>query len=199
MGIRALTFDVIGTLFDWFGTFSDGVPPLAEKYGLTIDPGAFAIEACEGYARRVALANSENRWTPPDTILRDSIADLLSRDRRPSFAEVDDFFAIWRTLEPWADVPSALWALRENFTLAILSNMSIATQSALIAHSDLPFNRTLSAETVQAYKPNAAVYQMAIASLGLCPNEIVMISAHWLALIAAQRRGMMTAFVARPL
>jgi 2-haloacid dehalogenase len=91
---------------------------------------------------------------------------------RQSSWVVDDFLALWRTIDPWADAPFALYALHDHFTLAILSNMSIATQSALMDHAGLPFDRTLSAETVHTYKPRAAVYQMAISSLGLPPDGI---------------------------
>lgn len=110
---------------------------------------------------------------------------------------MDDFFALWRTLDPWPDVPLALSRLHDRFTLAILSNMSIVTQSALMHHAGLPFDRTLSTETVQTYKPRPAVYQMAISSLGLPPDEIMMVAAHQYDPTAAKKLGMQTAFVAR--
>jgi hypothetical protein len=75
--------------------------------------------------------------------------------------------------------------------------MSIVTQSALTNHAGLPFDRMLSAETVRTYKPSPAVYQMAIASLGLAPDEIMMVAAHQYDLTGAKAQGMRTAFVAR--
>jgi 2-haloacid dehalogenase len=196
MAIKALTFDIIGTAFDWFGSLSSGVVPLSQKYGLSLDPATFAHQAEDGYASGVAAVPP---WVPPDVILRDSMAALLAAHGTPSSAEVDDFFGLWRSLNPWEDVPSSLWALHNHFTLAILSNMSVATQSALMDRAGLPFDRTLSAETVKAYKPNAAVYEMAIASLGLAPAEIMMVAAHKYDLAAARSHGFATAFVARAL
>jgi 2-haloacid dehalogenase len=198
MAIKALTFDIIGTIFDWYGSFSIRVPPLAHKYSLNLNPGAFALGAENGYAAGVAAAAS-GAWTPPDQILRSSISALLSAGHTPSAGEVDEFFDIWRALNPWADVASSLYALNNRFTLAILSNMSVATQSSLMDHAGLPFDRTLSAEAVQKYKPNPAVYQMAIADLGLQPGEILMVAAHKYDLDAAKAQGLRTAFVARPL
>ncbi len=198
MAVKALTFDIIGTVFDWLGSFSTGVVPLAQEYGLSIDPLEFAEDAINGYSAGVTAVFDGGPWTPPDEILRTSITSILSAaGPAPSAVEVDDFFALWRTIDPWADVPAALYALHDHFTLAILSNMSIATQSALTDHAGLPFDRMLSAETVQAYKPNAAVYQMAISSLGLLPDEIMMVAAHQYDLTAAKAQGMRTAFVAR--
>ena len=198
MAVQALTFDIIGTVFDWLGSFATGVVPLAQQYGLSIDPTAFAYDALGGYSAGVAAVLAGGPWTPPDQILRNSITSLLSASGPvPSAAEVDGFFALWRTLEPWADVPLALYALHDHFTLAILSNMSIATGSALMDHAGLPFDRTLSAQTVQTYKPRPAVYQMAISSLGLPPDEIMMVAAHQYDLNAAKAQGMQTAFIAR--
>jgi 2-haloacid dehalogenase len=198
MAVKALTFDIIGTVFDWLDSFSTEVVPLAQEYALSIDPTTFANDALDGYSAGVKAVLDGAPWTPPDEILRDSITSLLSAaGPTPSAVEVDDFFALWRTLNPWADVPLALYALHDHFTLAILSNMSITTQSALMDHAGLPFDRTLSAETVQAYKPNPAVYQMAISSLGLLPDEIMMVAAHQYDLSAAQAQGMQTAFIAR--
>ncbi|HME78278.1 MAG TPA: HAD family hydrolase [Mycobacterium sp.] len=171
MTVKALTFDVIGTVFDWLGSFSAGVVPLAQQYGLSIDPVAFANGAEQGYGDGVAKVVHGGAWVPPDKLLRDSIAALLAAGgRTPSANEVDNFFTLWRTLNPWADLPLALYALHDHFTLAILSNMSMVTASALMDHAGLPFDRTLSAETVHAYKPSPAVYQMAISSLGLPPD-----------------------------
>ena len=198
MAVKALAFDIIGTVFDWLDSFSTGVVPFAQEHALSIDPTTFANDALDGYAAGVQAVFDGGPWTPPDEILRDSIASLLSAaGPTPSAVEVDDFFALWRTIDPWTDVPLALYALHEHFTLAILSNMSTATQSALMDHAGLPFDRTLSAETVHAYKPNPAVYQMAISSLGLLPDEIMMVAAHQYDLTAAQAQGMQTAFIAR--
>jgi 2-haloacid dehalogenase len=199
MAIKALTFDIIGTVFDWYGSFVTSVAPLAHKYGLSLNPAAFALGAEEGYSSGVAEVSSSGKWTPPDQILLSSITALLSSQKKPSQQEADDFFNIWRSLNPWQDVTTALYALHNHFSLAILSNMSVATQSDLMGHAGLPFDHTLSAEDVKAYKPNPAVYQMAVSKLGLKPDEILMVAAHKYDLDAAKAQGMETAFVSRPL
>jgi hypothetical protein len=38
MAVKALTFDIIGTVFDWLDSFSTEVVPLAQEYALSIDP-----------------------------------------------------------------------------------------------------------------------------------------------------------------
>lgn len=194
MAIKALTFDIIGTAFDWLDSFSVAVPPLAEIYHVSLNASAFAKGAEAGYADGVAAVAASHVWTPPDVILHNSISALLPA---PSLAEINDFFNVWRTLTPWPDTPAALYTLHDHYTLAILSNMSIATQSSLMNHAGLPFDQLLSAETVERYKPDSAVYQMAAAKLGLQPDEIMMVAAHNYDLNAAKSLGFHTAYVSR--
>lgn len=57
----------------------------------------------------------------------------------------------------------------------------------------------LTAELAQAYKPDAAVYQLAVDYLGYRPGQILMVACHKYDLKAARAFGMRTAFIARPL
>jgi 2-haloacid dehalogenase len=66
-------------------------------------------------------------------------------------------------------------------------------------YSALPWDCILSAELVQAYKPDPRTYQMAINLLGLGSHEVMMVAAHQEDLLAAQAQGMQAAFVPRPL
>jgi 2-haloacid dehalogenase len=195
---RALTFDIIGTVFDWRSTFTDEVASLNGRYGLDFDPAAFALGAHRGYASGVQTVRGGGPWKTPDEILRQSIVDLLSVKHTPSAEEVDDFVAVWRRLRPWPEVPQALNALHERYTLAILSNVSVAVQSALTKHSSLPFDHMLSAELAGAYKPNPAMYRLAIEKLHLPPEQILMVASHNYDLDAAKEHGFKTAFVSSP-
>jgi 2-haloacid dehalogenase len=57
----------------------------------------------------------------------------------------------------------------------------------------------LSAELFGHYKPDPEVYQGAARLLGLPPGEVMMVAAHPRDLEAAQRVGLKTAYVPRPL
>lgn len=200
MQLKALTFDIIGTVFDAYDGLEQGVAPLNAKYGVSVNKAAFASGSLTGYSAGVAQVLSSGNWVPPDTILQNAthanlpIPQLGARAN----AAVDDFFDLWRRLPPWSDVPAGMVALRQHYTLAILSNMSLETQAALRAHANLPFDRLLSAETVRRYKPNPAVYDMAISSLGVSAPEILMVAAHNYDLNAAGQQGLRTAFISRP-
>jgi 2-haloacid dehalogenase len=196
MLLKALTFDIIGTVFDVYDGLAQGVAPLNARYGISVNGAAFASGSIGGYSQGVWSGT----WVPPDTILQTATrANLpIAQLGTKANAAVQDYFELWRALPPWPDVVAGMAALHSRYTLAVLSNMSVATQSALRAHASLPFDRLLSAETVQRYKPDPAVYQMAIASLGVDASDILMVAAHNFDLNAAKAQGFRTAFVGRP-
>ena len=66
-------------------------------------------------------------------------------------------------------------------------------------HGGLPWDCVLSAELFRAYKPSPAVYRGAADLLGIAPGELLMVAAHPSDLAAAQRAGLKTAYVERPL
>ncbi len=200
MELKALTFDIIGTVFDAYDSLAGGVAPLNAKYGVSVNGAAFAEGSLSGYAEGVGKVRSGKVWTSPDVILQNATrANLPLQQLGAKAAEaVEDYFSLWRKLGPWPDVSMGLQSLHARFRLAILSNMSVATQSALRTEANLPFDVLLSGETVKAYKPDPAVYQLAIASLGLDPAEILMVAAHNFDLAGAKGLGFRTAFVARP-
>jgi 2-haloacid dehalogenase len=200
MQLKALTFDIIGTVFDAYVGLAQGVGPLNAKYGVSVNGATFASGSLGGYADGIEQVLSSGSWVPPDTILQNATRANLPIQQLGAQADaaVQDYFDLWHTLPPWPDVAAGMAALHQQYTLAVLSNMSIATQSALRVHADLPFAKLLSAETVQHYKPNPAVYQMAISTLGIEPSEILMVAAHNYDLNAAKGQGFRTAFVGRP-
>lgn len=200
MKLKALTFDIVGTVFDVYDGLAQGVAPLNTKYGINVQGGAFATGSLQGYSNGVSGALAGQGWIPPDTILQNTTASLLPVQQLGAKAPqaIQDFFDLWRALPPWSDAAAGLQALHKHYTLAVLSNMSVATATALRAHSALPFDKVLSAETVKTYKPDPAVYQMAISNLNVSASEILMVAAHNYDLDAAKSQGLRTAFVGRP-
>src|SRR5438874_1846473 len=69
----------------------------------------------------------------------------------------------------------------------------------LAKNAGLPWDCVLSAELFGHYKPDPEVYQGAARLLGLPPGELMMVAAHPRDLEAAQRVGLKTAYVPRPL
>ena len=78
------------------------------------------------------------------------------------------------------------------------SNASLAQLASMSAAGDLAWHCVLSGELTRAYKPDPAVYRMALDLLNLDPRRTMMIAAHPWDLRAAAGHGMRTGYVARP-
>ncbi|MFG2138396.1 haloacid dehalogenase type II [Streptomyces sp. NPDC048650] len=103
-----------------------------------------------------------------------------------------------RRLPPWPDTVAGLARLAERFPLIGLSNASRTALLGLNPHAGLRWHQALSAEDARAYKPDPAVYQLAVAVSGRPPERLLMVAAHAWDLRGAQGLGLRTAYVARP-
>jgi hypothetical protein len=87
-GIKCLTFDIIGTVFDVYRSLSVRLKPLARQYSLKIDVQAYAGEWVNGYANAVSAINSGAKpWTAPDNILKNAFAALLAVMMNPTIGQ----------------------------------------------------------------------------------------------------------------
>ncbi len=196
-GVRALAFDVFGTVVDWRGSVMREV---AERR-LEVDAGEFADAWRAGYGPAMARVRSgELPWTNIDGLHRMILDELLERFAVTGLDEAakDDLNRAWHRLTPWPDAVKGLTRLRERFVLATLSNGNLALLTNMAKHAGLPWDCILSAELMERYKPDRGVYLMAASYLGLDPEEVIMVAAHPADLRAAAAVGLRTAFVARP-
>ena len=201
--VKALTFDVFGTVVDYRGTIIREGDLLNRAKGLHVDWAQFAD------AWRARYRPSMDRvmqgvlpWTNLDALHRLSLNELLLAFQiNDSFTEdeKDHLNRVWHRLQPWPDAIPGLTHLRKRFVLATLSNGNMALLVNMAKYSALPWDCILSAELVQAYKPDPRVYQMAVNLLGLSSHEVMMVAAHQEDLRTAQSQGMQVAFIPRPL
>ena len=195
--VRALTFDVFGTLVDWRGSVADEV----RRLDLDVDPDAFADDWRGLYQPSMEGVRSGAReWTKLDVLHRESLDELLERhglgDRLDAAARADLNFA-WHRLRPWSDSASGLARLRRGVITATLSNGNLSLLVDLARFGGLEFDAVLSAELAHAYKPLPAAYLTAASLLGLEPGQVMMVAAHPDDLRAAASNGLRTGYVAR--
>lgn len=197
MQIRALTFDVFGTLVDW----RSGIADAFRASGLEVDPE----ESADAWRARLwpiaAQVNDQRRpWGDFDELHEATLTDLLTeRGLELSPEARSTLVKGWHRLDPWPDVREGLEALRAERPVAALSNGHVGLLVDLARHGDLRFDCLLSAELAGVYKPRAAVYLTGVRLLGLEPGEVMMVAAHPFDLEGARRAGLRTAFVDRRL
>jgi 2-haloacid dehalogenase len=195
--IRALTFDVFGTLFDWRTT-------MTRAFGesrLGADPEELADDWRGRALAATQEVNQQQRpWGSFDQLHEVTLGELLEeRGLDLSDEGRGTLVSAWHRLEPWPEVRAGLEALRQGRVMAALSNGNLALLVDLARHGDLRFDCLLSAEFVKVYKPEPEVYLSGVRLLGLGPAEVMMVAAHPFDLKGARGAGLRTAFVDRPL
>ena len=105
----------------------------------------------------------------------------------------------WHALDCWPDVPGALVRLREHYIVASLTILSFRLIVDTCKRAGITWDAVVSCEAIGVYKMRPQAYRQAAAWLQLDPAECMMVAAHPLDLLAAQKVGFRTAFVRRPL
>ncbi len=196
-GVRALTFDIFGTVVDWHGSIAAEV----RQMGLPMDGGAFALAWRAGYQPAMQEVRSGALpWTNIDGLHR-RILDRILAERGIVLPEADAarLNLAWHRLAPWPDSVPGLARLKQRFVIASLSNGNVSLLVNMAKHGGLPWDAVLSAELFGHYKPDPEVYLGAARLLGLQPGEVMMAAAHPSDLRAAAACGLRTAYIARPL
>jgi 2-haloacid dehalogenase len=197
MAVRALVFDVFGTLMDW----RSGVSEAFRAGGVAGDPDELADAWRARYRPILAEVNAGSRpWANFDDLHLVTLDDLLAeRGLDLPAEERRRLVGAWHQLDPWPDVRAGLEALRRRHVTAALSNGHLALLVDLARHADVRFDCVLSAELAHAYKPAPEVYQTAARLLGVQTAELMLVAAHAWDLEGAREAGLRTAFVERPL
>jgi 2-haloacid dehalogenase len=199
--VRALVFDVFGTVVDWRGSIIRECRALGRRKKVNADWAAFADSWRAGYRPAMAKVRSgELPWMNIDQLHRRILDDLLVPFGLDGLdeAEIDHLNRVWHRLNGWPDAKRGLAALKRRYVIATLSNGNVALLTNMAKHAGLPWDCVLSAELFHHYKPDPEAYLGAAAMLGLEPGEVMMVAAHKDDLRAARACGLRTAFVRRP-
>jgi 2-haloacid dehalogenase len=199
--VKALVFDVFGTVVDWRTSVAREIEQVARRKQLTIDGAKFADAWRAGYGPSMnRVRTGDLPWTKLDDLHRMTLDRILvDFGLTLSADEKADLNRAWHRLDPWPDSPSGLGRMKKRFTIAPLSNGNIALMTDLAKHAGLPWDCILGAELVRHYKPDPEVYESAAAFLNLSRGDVMMVAAHLGDLRAARKAGLKTAFVVRPL
>jgi 2-haloacid dehalogenase len=199
--VKALTFDVFGTVVDWRRSLIREGEALGRARGLAVDWARFADAWRALYQPMLSrVRGGELPWTRLDDLHRMSLDRLLVDFgiRGLGEAEIEHFNRAWHRLDPWPDAIPGLTRLRPRFILATCSNGNVALMVDMARRAGLPWDAILGAEPARRYKPDPEVYRTTADWLGLRPEQCMMVAAHNGDLAAAAASGLRTAFVARP-
>ena len=204
-GVRALVFDVFGTVVDWRSGIAREAAPFLQRYGAaTADPAAFADAWRRRYSPSMEEVRSGRRpFARLDVLHRENLEDVLADfgvdPARTPVPAMDELNLAWHRLDPWPDALSGLVRLKTRYVIAPCSNGNIALLLDMAKRAGIPWDAILGAELAQAYKPTPQAYLRTVDVLGLRPERVCMVAAHNGDLAAARACGLRTAFVPRPI
>ncbi|KAJ4863042.1 haloacid dehalogenase-like hydrolase domain-containing protein [Trichoderma breve] len=217
--IKALLFDVFGTVVDWRSSVTDEISlrifrklssqenPLpatlkARLEGLTQkDWDRFIQEWRDSYSAFTRSFNKDtDPWKSVDEHHHDSLVELLEKwDLEGLFTEteIESLSLVWHRLTPWPDSADGLAELGRRYATGTLSNGNTSLLRDLADFGGLSFHKIFCAETFKAYKPDPAVYLGAVRALGLQPEEVALVATHLGDLHAARACSLRTIYVER--
>ncbi len=199
--VKALFFDVFGTVVDWRTSIIGELEAFGKQKGFEAEWSQFADDWRDLYQPSMdAVRRGDREWRPLDTLHRESLITLISRHNITGLteAEIDHLNKAWHRLNPWPDCVEGLTRLKAKYILATLSNGNIALLVNMAKRAGLPWDAVLGAEPARAYKPLPQCYLRNARFLDLEPTECMLVAAHNNDLAAARTLGFRTAFVCRP-
>ena len=197
--IRAIMFDVFGTVVDWRSSIADEVRKIPELD--SVDGESFADSWRSKYQPAMErIRNGTRPWAKLDILHKENLCELLDELGIDSLDEEKKTHLnqVWHRLQPWKDSVEGLHRLKKKFIIATLSNGNVSLILNMAKHAGLPWDMVLGAEVVQHYKPQPQAYLKSAEMLDLEPRQCMLTAAHNSDLIAAARCGFRTAFVPRP-
>ena len=186
--VKALTFDVFGTVVDWRSSIIREGEAFGRARGLSADWAALRRRLAGSTSprwqqvRTGERAVDASRRPPPESLERSAVEFGITgvwRGRpRPPQSRVAPPGSL-------AGVVAGLTRLRARFILATLSNGNVALMVNMAKRAGLPWDAILGAEVARHYKPEPAGYLATADFLGLRPDQCLMVAAHNGDLVAA--------------
>jgi len=199
--IKVLLFDVFGTLVDWRTGIAREARSILSPLGVSADWLALADAWRDQYQPAMEEVRSGRLpFSRLDVLHRRNLDVVLGNMKLERIDEAvrRELNLAWHRLDPWADVPPGLRALRERFRIAPCSNGNISLMVDLARRNAFAWDAIVGAELARDYKPKPSVYLSAAAAFDCRPDEAMMVAAHSSDLAAAASAGLRTAFIARP-
>jgi 2-haloacid dehalogenase len=199
--IRALAFDIFGTVVDWHGGVMREAAALASALGVSGDWSAFALDWRAGYPLAMdRVRRGELPWTLIDGLHRMILDAIVDRHGLGGLSESqrDHLNRAWHRLPAWPDSVAGLTRLKQRFTITTLSNGNFSLLTEMAKNAGLPWDCIISAELFGHYKPDAEVYLGCARLLDIAPADLMLVACHPSDLRAARSNGLRTAYVRRP-
>tara|TARA_B100000963_G_scaffold112214_1_gene97703 strand:+ start:1332 stop:2057 length:726 start_codon:yes stop_codon:yes gene_type:complete len=199
--VKALLFDVFGTVVDWRTGIAREVENVAKKNDISLNPFDFADAWRAEYQPAMEeIRKGRRSFTILDILHMENLKKIAPKFNLQNLKDEDFKMLVraWHRLPGWPDSTKGLNKLKKKYILATQSNGNIALIVNMAKFSNLNWDVVLGAEVIGHYKPEPEAYLKACTALDLKTQECLMVAAHDDDLKAASLQGMKTAYVHRP-
>jgi 2-haloacid dehalogenase len=198
--IKALTFDLFGTVLDLGGSLAPYIENFLQQKGSELTKEEF-WGRWRG-RQRIEQYQDSLFMLPHAGYLRTSRRALVYVLRVSGIetreGEVDDLMGAWQNLNPFPDVSGALARLSGKIRLVALSNGDPGFLEHLAENRiKWNFDHVFSVAKVGRFKPHPAVYRSAAVELGLEPGQCCMVSSNSFDVVGARLGGYRAVYVNR--
>ncbi|MGW6361269.1 haloacid dehalogenase type II [Streptomyces sp. NPDC055092] len=196
--IDAVVFDVLGTLVDEPAGIRNGIRELDPSLDDRQIEELLSLWQQHIEREQRHILDGGRPYLASDALDREAARLVADAAGFGDPAAVAALAQSGRRLPPWPDTVTGLARLAQRHPLIGLSNASRKALLEVNAHAGLRWHQALSAEDARTYKPDPAVYQLAVTASGRPPERLLMVATHAWDLRAAQTLGLRTAYVTRP-
>jgi 2-haloacid dehalogenase len=198
--VKALTFDVFGTVLDLGGSLVPFIEKFLEKNGIAQSPQDFwgkwrERQRLEQYQDSLLMMGHTGYL---GTSRKALVYTLANEKIDVSDQAVNELMTAWQELRPFPDVMDSLGKLAKRFQLVVVSNGDPDFLDHVVKNRiQWDFSHSFSVTKVGRFKPHPTVYRAAALELGLEPEECCMISAHPFDIIGSRLSGYRAVYVNR--
>jgi 2-haloacid dehalogenase len=147
------------------------------------------------------VANDVDAYQPFYEMNRDALQYALEAHGVDVTAEErDEILAVYHELDVFDDVRAGLERLTEaGYDCYVVSNGNPEMLDSMVAHADIEdlLVDTVSADEIEVFKPDSALYRHAAERTGTAIREIAHVTAGWFDVLGAQHAGMQGVWVNR--
>jgi len=185
-------------------------------YGTVVDPRAIAAQLSHLFGERAPLAAQlwrakqleftfrralMRRYADFDVCTAQAIESVSAElEVELDAASRDELLRAYLSLPAFPEARHSLETLRgSGYRTVALTNGTLHSVHSLLAHAGLTacFDAVLSADTIRTFKPDPAVYELAVRAAGTAEREVCLISANSFDVIGAKAAGLKAAWVRR--
>ena len=198
--IKALTFDLFGTILDLEKSTKPSIKNLIDNNKSSVSPEEFWAflrhrQRIEQYQDNILDLGHSGYLNTVKNAFKYTARKF---NMEPSLKELDLWDDNWQNLIPFSEVSENLQLINKNFSLIALSNGNKPFLEHLAKNRiKFDFEKVISVEEVGAFKPYSGVYRKASLISGFNLSEILMVSANSFDVMGAKSCGMKGVYINR--